>query len=183
MNKQSLFLATLLLLCAPGLVTSEVLKCTANDWTQVARAAQDGNAPILVLYTSDECPYCDKLKEEVLQPMFRNDPNSHLAVVREVDINKGGKMTDFDGERIRSRHFKKRYKVFAAPTLLILDASGTPLSKPFVGYNSKEQYVPMLESALEKSRILLKKPSSLTEDLRLGTSPGQVSHIITASVL
>jgi len=182
MNMQSLFLATLLLLFAPGFVSSEVLKCTANDWTQVAQTAQDGNAPILVLYTSDECPYCERLKEEVLHPMFRNDPNSHLAVVREVDINKGGKMTDFDGERIRSRYFKKRYKVFAAPTLLILDATGTPLAKPLVGYNSKEKYASMLESTLEKSRSLLKRPSSLSGGHKPETSPGQISHSSTASV-
>jgi len=183
MNKQSLFLASLLLLFASGFASSEVLKCTANDWTQVAQAAQDGNAPILILYTSDECPYCDRLKEEVLQPMFRNDPDSHLAVVREVDINKGGKMTDFDGERIRSRYFRKRYKVYAAPTLLILDASGNPISKPFIGYNSKEEYAPMLESALEKSRGLLKRPSSLPWDLRPDASPKQGSYVTTVSVL
>lgn len=182
MNKQSLFLATLLLLSAPGFVSSEVLICTANDWTQVAQSAQEGKAPIIILYTSSECPYCERLKEEVLRPMFRNDPNSQLAVVREVDINKGGKMTDFDGERIRSRHFKKRYKVYAAPTLLILDVSGTPLNKPLVGYNSKEQYTPMLESALEKSRSLIKMPSSLPGYHKPGTSPGQISHTSTASV-
>ena len=83
--------------------------------------------------------------------MFQKDLQNQLAVVREVDINTGGKMTDFDGERTRSRQFKDRYQIFATPTLLILDTDGNLMASPIVGYNSKEQYQALLESHLNSS--------------------------------
>jgi thioredoxin-related protein len=153
MHKQFLILAALSLLCLSSLTAGDTLKCTARDWSQTAKLAQESKAPILILYTAHECAYCERLKAEVLQPMFKSDHENHLAVVREVDINTGGKMTDFNGEPIRSRQFKQRYHVFATPTLLILDSDGTPLRDPIVGYNSQEQYQTLLKSALKGSRI------------------------------
>ena len=85
--------------------------------------------------------------------MFQEDPQNQLAVVREIDINTGGKMTDFNGERIRSRQFKDRYQIFATPTLLILDMHGKQLANPIVGYDSKEQYQALLKSRLDETRM------------------------------
>ena len=153
MNKKYLILAALFLLSVSSLVSGELLKCTAKDWTQASKKAQQAKAPVIILFTADECAYCERLKREVLNPMFQQDLQDRLAVVREVDINTGGKMTDFDGERIRSRQFKDRYKVFATPTLLILNSDGEPLAGPIVGYNSKEQYQALLEYHLEEFRI------------------------------
>ena len=93
------------------------------------------------------------LKRCFLKPMFGNSAQHHSVVLREVDINTGGKMIDFDGEPIRSRQFKQRYRVFATPTLLILDPSGEPLSESIVGYDSKDQYQSRLERVLEGFHI------------------------------
>ena len=146
-----LILAALFLLSAPPIVPADMLRCTTKDWTLAAKAAEAVDAPLLVLYTADDCNYCERLKREVLEPLFGHEQAKPLAVVREVDINTGGKMTDFDGELIRSRLFKKRYQIFATPTLLILDSSGRLLARPLVGYNSKNEYIPQLESLLEES--------------------------------
>ncbi|MEJ2590631.1 MAG: hypothetical protein P8178_04365 [Candidatus Thiodiazotropha sp.] len=73
-------------------------------------------------------------------------------LIREFDINAGGKLTDFDGERIRSRQFKRRYGIFATPTLLILDPDGKLLSDPIVGYNSAGEYRQLLEQSLLQAR-------------------------------
>ncbi len=156
MNKKFLILAALFLVSASSLTSGEMLKCTAKDWAQTSRTAQHSKAPILILFTAHECAYCEKLKQEVLKPMFQKDLQNQLAVVREVDINTGGKMTDFDGERIRSRQFKDRYQIFATPTLLILDTDGNLLASPIVGYNSKEQYQALLESHLDEYRMAQK---------------------------
>jgi thioredoxin-related protein len=155
MNKQYSILATLLLFSLSSLVSGAMQQCTDKDWSLTAKIARESQVPILVLFTAVECGYCEKLKHEVLEPMFLDDHENRLAVVREVDINTGGKMTDFNGEPIRSRQFKDRYEVFATPTLMILDAKGSPLTSPIIGYNSVEQYQTLLESALEKSRMKL----------------------------
>ncbi|MEN8166517.1 MAG: thioredoxin fold domain-containing protein [Pseudomonadota bacterium] len=156
MNKLYSILATLLLFSLSSLVSGSMQQCTEKDWSLTAKIARETQVPILVLFTAVECSYCEKLKHEVLEPLFLDDHENRLAVVREIDINSGGKMTDFDGDSIRSRRFKDRYKVFATPTLMILDNEGSPLTGPIIGYNSVEQYQTLLESALEKSRMELR---------------------------
>lgn len=175
MNKQFLILVALILLTASSIAFGELQKCTAKDWTQASRTAEQAKAPILILFTADDCAYCERLKREVLKPMFQQDTQNQLAVVREVDINTGGKMTDFNGERIRSRQFKDRYEIFATPTLLILNSDGQPLASPIVGYNSKEQYQTLLESHLEEFRTTRKEtfnPNSHSGST--GLNPGPV---------
>jgi thioredoxin-related protein len=124
-----------------------------KDWSQAARYARDAHIPIIVLYTAQACGYCERLKQEVLRPLFEGQASQPPVLVREVDINTGGKMIDFDGEPIRCRQFKQRYHVFATPTLLILDTNGEPLTEPIVGYDSKEQYQSRLEQVLAGFRI------------------------------
>ena len=147
------YLATLLLL---------LISCSAwsdspdTDWSRIAKAARDRHQPILVVFSADYCGYCTRLKEEVLDPMTRQKPTDSQLLIREFNINSGGKMTDFNGDRIRSRQFKKRYGIYATPTLLILDPEGEPLSAPLVGYNSPDEYRELLQNSLVSSYRALK---------------------------
>ena len=153
MNKRLIknTILTLLWLAFPAF--GESYPADAKDWSQTAQDAKAAHSPIIVLYTSRACGYCERLKREVLQPMFGRTMQSAPALYNEVDINTGGKMIDFNGESIRSRQFKQRYHVFATPTLLILDSSGEPLTDPIVGYDSKDQYRSRLARVLEGFHI------------------------------
>jgi thioredoxin-related protein len=147
------YLATLILL---------VFSCSAwsespdADWSDVAQTARDRHQPILVVFSADTCGYCSRLKREVLDPMSQQEAADSQPLIREFDINTGGKLTDFNGERIRSRQFKQRYGIFATPTLLILDPDGHPLSDPLVGYNSPDEYRELLQNHLVTSYRALK---------------------------
>lgn len=121
------------------------------DWSDVAIKARQQHTPILVVFSADTCGYCAKLKQEVIEPLIHNPGEEHNLLIREFDIHEGGKLTDFNGESIRSRQFKRRYDIFAVPTLLILDADGHLLSDPVVGYNSAEEYRELLHANLARS--------------------------------
>jgi len=149
MTLQYLILAALFLVSSVSPASADPLT-PASDWHQLAQQAQQAHTPILVLYTAEACGYCERLKQDVLNPMLRQD---RTAIIREVDIHAGGKMTDFDGERIRTRQFKDRYQVFATPTLLILDPQGEPGASPIVGYSSKEAYRSLLDERLQAYRL------------------------------
>jgi len=133
-----------------------------------ARHAESAGIPILILYSSEDCGYCARLKRELLQPLSAEEKGPNRVLVQEVDIHRDGKMIDFDGEPIPTRRFKQRYRVFAVPTLLILDSRGEPLSEPFVGYASKERYRSRLERLLEG---IHGQPASSKRDR--GTQPGR----------
>jgi thioredoxin-related protein len=153
MNKQLNILATLMLLSLSLQAFGDANPTAVKDWSLTARSARAAHAPVMILYTAHACGYCERLKREVLQPMLQHRSDRHPAWLQEVDINTGGKMIDFDGEPIRSRHFKQRYQVFATPTLLILDSRGEPLTEPIVGYDSQKQYQSRLEELLDEFQI------------------------------
>lgn len=126
------------------------------DWSDIADKARQQHRPILVVFSADTCGYCVKLKREVIEPLAYDPVEGDNLLIREFDINAGGKITDFNGESIRSRQFKRRYKIFATPTLLILDADGQLLADPLVGYNSASEYQELLHASLATSFEALK---------------------------
>ncbi|MEJ2452973.1 MAG: thioredoxin fold domain-containing protein [Candidatus Thiodiazotropha sp.] len=126
------------------------------DWSDVSESARIKHSPILVVFSAETCGYCMKLKHEVIEPLFNDPKKRNNLLIREFDINAGGKIVDFNGEPIRSRQFKRRYGIFATPTLLILDAEGHPLTDPLVGYNSANEYRELLHASLVDSYRALK---------------------------
>ncbi len=128
-----------------------------SDWTRVQVQADSSSAALVLLVTSPGCGYCAMLKQDVLRPMQREGAFESRALVRELDLDAGRKIVDFDGEKIRARLFLKRYKVFAAPTVLFLDRDGHPLHAPIVGFNGVEKYRPLFDEALRESRMALER--------------------------
>jgi thioredoxin-related protein len=142
------YLAILILLLLAPMASAE---SPTVDWSGVSEKARLRHSPILVVFSTDTCGYCEKLKQEIIAPLSDDPKEGHKLLIREFDINRGGKMIDFDGESIRSRQFKQRYGIFATPTLLILDAEGHLLTDPLVGYNSAKAYRELLQASLVAS--------------------------------
>ncbi|MES9862619.1 MAG: thioredoxin fold domain-containing protein [Candidatus Thiodiazotropha sp. LLP2] len=144
MIKQYLLLVILLL--SSSISLSDPIHTVAN-LADLSATAQKNHVPILVVFESENCGYCIRLKQEVLEPLSETI-SMQPPTIMEFDIFSSGKITDFNGDRIRSRQFKERYQIFAVPTLLILDHEGNPLVDPIVGYNSREEYQALLRSSL-----------------------------------
>lgn len=108
----------------------------------------------MIVFSSDDCSYCDHLKDEILNPGILSGTPRKQVLVREFNIDTGGKITDFDGERVRARVFVSRYKVFA-PTVVFVDANGETITPPIpiVGYNNQEQYQERLKKALDNAQL------------------------------
>jgi len=128
---------------------------STDDWAQVGALARAGGLPVVVVVTGDGCGHCARMHRDLF-----SDPNActlleRQAVTRELHRDTGGKVTDFDGERVRSRIFLSRYEVFATPTVLFLDPDGEPLAAPLVGYSDPDEYRQLLSDRLEQSRLVL----------------------------
>lgn len=149
MRQVVLMLWTLSLSC--GISRAGLPTQTPGDWTEVADQARAAGLPIMLLIDSPDCGYCELLKREILIPLHKEGRLHQQAIVTNLDLNSRGKLVDFDGERVRSRLFLKRYKIFATPTVLFLDQDGRLLQDPLVGYNGVDLYTPLLERAMEQS--------------------------------
>ncbi|MCG7992763.1 MAG: thioredoxin family protein [Candidatus Thiodiazotropha lotti] len=140
------YLISMFLLFGSGLSVAESLNSNTN-WADASALARQNHTVIMVVFESEDCGYCVRLKQEVLKP-FSDSTEQNPPVIKEIDIYAGGKITDFNDDLIRSRQFKDRYQVFAVPTLLILDPEGNLLADPIVGYNSQEEYERLLQKSL-----------------------------------
>lgn len=129
-----------------------------GDWSVVAEEARALGLPVAILFTSPDCGYCERLKRDVIHPAFFGGKLSGRALVKEVSNRTGGKITDFDGERIRFPLFTERYGVFATPTLVLVAPDGEQLAEPLVGYSQSGEYQALLEQALTQATALLKTP-------------------------
>jgi thioredoxin-related protein len=142
---QSVIFPGLLLIGGGLLSDSSADIVVTQDWSSEAAEARRFGTPIMILFTKQDCGYCERLKKDVLEPILNRGELSSFARIRELDINSGGKIADFDGEKIRTRVFVKRYGIYATPTLMLVDYRGRPLGTPVVGFNNREDYVPYLE--------------------------------------
>jgi thioredoxin-related protein len=128
---------------------------TSRDWSVEASSARGAGIPIMVIFTADSCGYCTRLRDEVLQPLLRQGALKNKVLIREFDIDNGGKVTDFDGERIRSRIFVSRYEIYATPTVVLVDHLGRPLTEPIVGFNDADAYTEFLDHAISSAVMSL----------------------------
>lgn len=108
----------------------------ALDWSSIAEEAAARQIPIAILFTALDCGYCERLLTEVIRPGFSGGQLTGRALVREIALDGGGKLRDFDGELIRIPLFGKRYQVHVAPTLVLVDPRGEPLVPAVVGYSA-----------------------------------------------
>ena len=120
-----------------------------DDWSAEVSAARRSGLPILILFSSEHCGYCERLKSEVLEPLAKNGEMKNFARIRELDIKRGGKVRDFDGEKIRTKIFVDRYEVYATPTLILVDNQGKMLGTPIVGFSNSEDYISYLEHLMD----------------------------------
>lgn len=119
----------------------------------LARAAER-NAPIIVAFVSQGCPYCRYVEERHLGPMTREVAAGERkdVVIRLVDLHDDGTLVDFSGETVAVSGFVERHEVRFTPTLLFFDPSGELQAEPLVGMNSVDYYGGYVEDRLEQVR-------------------------------
>lgn len=145
----------LLALSTLTVADSHDLIMTSSDWSVEASQAKVAGIPIMVIFSTDHCPYCVRLREEVLKPLLRNGALKGKVLMREFNIDDGGKITDFDGERVRAGIFVSRYSIYATPTVVLVDHHGKPLTEPIVGFNGADSYTRFLDEAISSAVMSL----------------------------
>jgi len=119
------------------------------DWAEVGSEARERAQPVAMLVTGPDCGYCVRLHQEFLDAPATRGTLERATVLHEISRDEGGKVIDFDGERVRSRLFLARYEIFATPTLLLLSPEGELLASPIVGFNGPQAYGDLVAKRLK----------------------------------
>lgn len=125
------------------------------DWAKVGAEARERGLPVAVLIMGPDCGYCERLRQEFLEAPATRGTLERGAVTQEISRDLGGKVTDFDGERIRTRRFLDRYEIFATPTLLFLSPEGELLAPALVGFNDPQNYGELVAKRMNRAHANL----------------------------
>jgi thioredoxin-related protein len=122
----------------------------ANNFKTDATDAAQRQVPILLLFSSPDCHYCERVKSEYLVPMRRDAAYRKRVIIREVTVGSTTALTDFDGSPTTEGAFAVAHKVSIVPTVLVVDTHGNPASEAIVGLLIPDFYYGYLEAAIDE---------------------------------
>ncbi len=169
MRNLPILLLLLSLLPAGGLVAAEdtddeeffvpkQLRLTiARDMTALSTLSRDNGVPILLMFSTEDCDYCNRLEAEVLGPMRLAGIDPQRVILRKVMMEEYEFLRDFSGRKRDGESFGISRDVEVVPTLQLVSAEGKELAPKIVGYQTPGLYSNYLEKAIEDSQLLLDK--------------------------
>jgi thioredoxin-related protein len=102
---------------------------TFGDFSEeLAVAREQGKRGILIFFELDECPFCHRMKQTVLnQPEVQDWYREHFLIFV-VDIEGETEVIDFQGTAMTAKDFAFRVnRVRATPVFMFYDLQGTPV--------------------------------------------------------
>ena len=128
-----------------------------RDLYSLSKVAEARNLPILLMVSQDHCPYCELLKEEILNPMVISGDYINKAVMSVLTIDASKAIIDFNGKKIEPRDVALRYNATITPTLLFLDYQGNEIQERMTGVNTVEMYGYYLDESIDEAQEKLKQ--------------------------
>lgn len=132
----------------------------AQDFAADARDMRARRTVMLVLFSQDGCPWCERARNEVLLPLAGDPASSQRVVLREVAIDSDAPLTDFAGRRITHRRFAADEGAHLTPTLVVYGPDGKHLAEPIVGFRLADFYAEYVNRAIEEGLARLRTPSA-----------------------
>jgi thioredoxin-related protein len=148
--KQAFAILLTIVACSIGPAFAEPGVPLVHDLQQDAALARDKQGVVLVMFTREQCRYCDTVLNEFLIPMSRNAEYQSKVVMRKVELTSYQEMKDFRGSKTPHRHFAGDSGVRLVPTVMVFDSSGRLLAKPVVGLGTIDYYGEKLDQAIDK---------------------------------
>ncbi len=94
---------------------------------EAADAKKAGKKAIVVMYEFDDCPYCARMKREVLsRPDVQSFYRERFQVFQ-IDTRGDQQITGFDGKTMIEKEFARAAGVRATPTFVFYGLDGAPL--------------------------------------------------------
>ena len=127
----------------------------AADLSALADVSHQQHLPILLMYSAEDCEYCDLLEREVIRPMMISGELSRKVVFRKVMVDSMESIRDFRGQRTTPDDFAYKSGVQVTPTLQIVDETGQELVPKLIGYQGTDFFNAYLDSAILSSKEIL----------------------------
>jgi thioredoxin-related protein len=108
---------------------------------EAEEAKKDGKQALLVMYHFGECPYCQRMKRDVLsQPQVKAYYARHFRAIG-IDTRGSQEVTDFDGRKLPENRYAREAGVRATPTFRFYGADGRLLAEHRGGIATPAEFI------------------------------------------
>ena len=126
-----------------------------RDFTVEAKESMKKQAPILVLFMSKTCTYCEIVLQDFLLPMQRDPEYKNKVILRQIEISSKDQLIEFNGNLTTQTAFASKHKAWAVPTVVLFDSQGHVLTQ-IVGLLTLDFYQAYLDIAINESQAKIK---------------------------
>jgi len=96
---------------------------------EAAEARAAGRQAVFIMYTRDDCPYCERMKQNILSLASVQERYRRSFAVLAVDIRGAVPLVDFGGKTVTEREFARAQGVRFSPVIVFYDFGGRPLAR------------------------------------------------------
>jgi thioredoxin-related protein len=129
----------------------------AEDLEALGSSSRSATVPILLMYSTEDCPFCARLESEVLGPMRLSGEDPKRVIVRKVMMEEYETLRDFSGQNRDAESYAIGQGVEVVPTVVLVDEKGNELVPKIVGYQTPGIYEMYLDEAIKVSQMLLEQ--------------------------
>lgn len=128
----------------------------AENLQAVGKQAESRQVPIMLIFASPFCIYCDRVKAEYLGPMVDDPAYRDKVIIRQIEAGSDMALIGFDGRKTTHGAYASSQKIVMVPTVKVVDGQGRELAKPIVGFLTPDFYfgyiLDAMNEGLEKMR-------------------------------
>lgn len=95
----------------------------------LAEAKKQGKKGIFLFFEMDECPFCDRMKNTVLNQSEVQDAYRAKFLIYPIDVNGDTELVDFQGNTVTEKAFAFGLRVRATPVLMFFDLDGKLMAR------------------------------------------------------
>lgn len=108
---------------------------------ELATAKAEGKQGVLIMFEMDDCPFCARMKTNILSQSAVQDYFRQHFLIYPVDVKGGAPMTDFQGKETTEKAFALSQRARATPVFVFYDLSGNPITRFTGATQSAEEFL------------------------------------------
>jgi len=124
---------------------------TVKDLRELKQQVETSNLPVLLLFSAEDCGYCDAVRDNYLVPMIKTGEYSSTILFRQLYIDDYHYLRNEKGEIISAETMALKYDIEVTPSILFINAQGNELSERIIGINSVDYFDELLSTHISQA--------------------------------
>jgi len=108
---------------------------------ELASAKADGKQGVLIMFEMDDCPFCARMKANILNQSAVQDYYRQHFLIYPVDVKGDTSMLDFKGKETTEKAFALEQRARATPVFIFFDLDGNVVTRYTGATQSVEEFL------------------------------------------